>query len=328
MKFWYQSKWNIYAVMLSPLSLIVAAITKIKRYRRSVQSYPVPVIVVGNISVGGTGKTPTIIWLANFLTSKGFSVGVVSRGYGARPNREFPIEVLSTDSAAQVGDEPALIRQKTMARVVIDPNRDQAVKFLCQQGSQKPNLIISDDGMQHYRMARDIELLMVDPLRGFGNGKFLPAGPLRESTSRLGSVDFVLAKQEGPKLPKVEVQVATAKKLLAINSLQQRLALQPIRIASAIGNIDSFAQTVLNLGYAIIEQSEFRDHALLPDGVLEESRIPVVVTEKDYIKLRNPKAHIYYVPFEIDFDDAFKKQLLKRIKETLSEKSNSHTCSI
>ena len=328
MNFWYQSKWTLKAALLAPLSLLVLLITKFKRHSRSSASYPIPVIVVGNITVGGTGKTPTIIWLANFLADQGYSVGVVSRGYGAKPNRKFPIDVLSTDSPAVVGDEPALILKKTAARVVIDPDRHRAVEMLCRAKGPACDLIISDDGMQHYKMARDIELLMVDPLRGFGNGRLLPAGPLRESLTRLKTVDFILAKQSGDLLPDMTVHIANVKQDMPRNCKKHSLAPQQIKLMSAIGNIESFAKTVKGLGFSIAEQKEFRDHSVLPKDQLENSSIPIVVTEKDFIKIKSPGLHIYYVPFVIDYDDSFKAQLLKRIKEVVSEKSNSHSGSL
>ncbi|MDX1473985.1 MAG: tetraacyldisaccharide 4'-kinase [Reinekea sp.] len=326
MKFWYHSKLTIAALLLMPFSLITLIVSLFKRKFRSRHSYAVPVVVIGNLTVGGTGKTPTIIWLVNLLQSRDYRVAVVSRGYGAKPNQSFPILIADQHSAFEVGDEPTLIRNKTSADVVIDPDRDRAVRYLSELPlGQRPDVIISDDGMQHYRMARDIEILMIDPLRGFGNGLLLPAGPLRELPSRLRSVDYVLAKQKGPELPEGVVHTASVKTDMPINAQGEILAATQVHLCSAIGNIQSFIDTMIAVGFSVKVVHDFRDHQRLPDRVLSDKRLPIVVTEKDFVKLLAPADHIYFLPYGLEYSDEFKRELLTRIEGVFHEKSSHYS---
>lgn len=192
-KLWYGNhplQW-----VLRPLSWVYSVIISVRRY--FLQHYkqvdcPVPLIVVGNITVGGVGKTPLVIELAKRINQKGIKVGIVSRGYGAK-TKHFPYEVQINDSALKVGDEPLLLAQKTKCPVVIAPKRNQAVDYLLKKHGC--DIIISDDGLQHYRMGRAIEIAVVDGTRGLGNKLCLPAGPLRESAERLKQVDFVVVNE-------------------------------------------------------------------------------------------------------------------------------------
>src|SRR3990167_5247181 len=199
-KLWYEK--NAARFILWPFSLIYQAIFFIRRkylqifYRKS---FDIPVIVVGNISVGGVGKTPVVIALSNELIKHGYKVGIVSRGYGCKV-RDFPYEVKPTDAASLVGDEPLLLTKRTNSPVIIDPNRPRAVEFLL--NNHVVDVIISDDGLQHYALSRKLEIAVVDGGRMFGNGCCLPAGPLRERPSRLKKVDFVVVNGDSEvKLP-------------------------------------------------------------------------------------------------------------------------------
>ena len=153
------------------------------------EPWPVPVIVVGNISVGGTGKTPLLIALVTHLQKKGFKPGVVSRGYGSKA-AIFPVAVTGGTAVEESGDEALLIAKHCGCPVVIDPDRVAAIE--CLLGEHSVDVVLSDDGLQHYAMARDIELIVVDGERKFGNELCLPAGPLREPLSRLGDADLIL----------------------------------------------------------------------------------------------------------------------------------------
>ena len=150
---------------------------------------PIPVIVVGNITVGGNGKTPVVIWLIEQLQAQGYKPGVVSRGYGAKAPH-YPLVVEEQTSTKHCGDEPKLIYQRTGSPVAVSPNRSDAVKALLPLGV---DIIITDDGLQHYALERDIELVVVDGHRRFGNEHLMPLGVLRESTARLSEVDFIVA---------------------------------------------------------------------------------------------------------------------------------------
>ncbi|HEX5842164.1 MAG TPA: tetraacyldisaccharide 4'-kinase, partial [Pseudomonas sp.] len=180
--------------LLRPLECLYRAVVQRKRARflageGEIYRAPVPVVVVGNITVGGTGKTPMILWLIEHCRSLGLRVGVVSRGYGAQPPH-LPWRVQAEQSASVAGDEPLLIVQRSGVPLMIDPDRSRAVAALL--AAESLDLILSDDGLQHYRLARDLELVLIDAARGLGNQRCLPAGPLREPAERLQSVDALL----------------------------------------------------------------------------------------------------------------------------------------
>ncbi len=182
-------------VFLWPVSALFQMVSWLRRiwleWRR--QPGSVPIIVVGNLTVGGVGKTPLVIALAQYLSARGVRVGIVSRGYGAQI-RAFPHCVCPEDTAQQVGDEPKLLALKTRCPVVIAPQRLQAVAYLIQH--HQPQVIISDDGLQHYAMPRVMEIVVIDGMRGMGSGLCLPAGPLRESVQRLQKVNFIVVNGE------------------------------------------------------------------------------------------------------------------------------------
>lgn len=184
---WIDTLWygkNPVRYLLWPASLVFQAAAWLRRawLKGRQQPLSVPVIVVGNLTVGGVGKTPLVIALAHYLTQKGLRVGIVSRGYGAKI-RTFPHCVQQGDTATLVGDEPKLLALKTGCPVVIAPKRLQAVQYLLEHYHSQ--VIISDDGLQHYAMPRTVEIVVVDGMRGMGSGLCLPAGPLRESERRL-----------------------------------------------------------------------------------------------------------------------------------------------
>jgi len=184
--------------LLIPFSIIYCLVVFIRKtmYRLGVfKSWraPVPVIIVGNLSVGGNGKTPVVVYLVEQLLAKGYRVGVVSRGYGGKSS-SYPVIVTKETSASIVGDEPVLVYQRTGVPFAVAPKRSDAVKALL--ANHPIDIIITDDGLQHYSLERDIEIVVVDGKRGFGNGWYLPAGPMRESRSRLNNVDYLIINGE------------------------------------------------------------------------------------------------------------------------------------
>ena len=166
---------------------------KLKRAWRA----PVPVVVVGNLTAGGNGKTPVVVWLVEQLQQRGIRVGVVSRGYGGKAE-SYPLLLSADTTTAQAGDEPVLIYQRTGAPVAVSPVRSDAVKAIL---AQHPDvqIIVTDDGLQHYRLARDVEIVVIDGVRRFGNGWWLPAGPMRERAGRLKLVDAVIVNGGVPR---------------------------------------------------------------------------------------------------------------------------------
>ncbi|WP_153773498.1 tetraacyldisaccharide 4'-kinase [Pseudomonas sp. MNR3A] len=250
---------------------------------------PVPVIVVGNITVGGTGKTPMILWLIEHCRSLGLKVGVVSRGYGAKPPH-FPWRVQASQSAVQAGDEPLLIVQRTDVPLMIDPDRSRAVQALL--ASEPLDLILCDDGMQHYRLARDLELVLIDAARGLGNGRCLPAGPLREPVERLDDVGAVLhngATVDPPRgfafglRPSALVNLRTGER----RPLEHFPAGQALHAVAGIGNPQRFFNTLQGLNWQPVPHP-FADHAQFDAQSLAfEPPLPLVMTEKDAVKCRD-----------------------------------------
>lgn len=322
MKFWYRKYPSLAAIALWPLSLVFHLIAILRRLGRNRRPYPTPIVVVGNLTVGGTGKTPTVIWLCRLLKEAGYRVAVVSRGYRAKAVKPYPIELVAGDRAAVVGDEPLLILTKTGAQVVIDPDRHRAVKQLTElPAQQRPDIIVSDDGLQHYRMFRDIELVMLDPQTGLGNGLLLPAGPLREPSDRLQSVDYLLAKHQGAALSRFHPLVAKPSIALARDAAGTQLPPQPVIVCAAIGNIDSFLYTLATLGYEVTRTLSFADHQPIPSTQLATLVGPVLITEKDLVKLEQVPENVYVVPFELDYGKEFGKHLLTQVKQLIDEKS-------
>ncbi|KFE51069.1 tetraacyldisaccharide 4'-kinase [Pseudomonas syringae] len=279
--------------LLRPLECLYRRVVEGKRARflagqGEIYKAPIPVIVVGNITVGGTGKTPLILWMIEHCRSRGLRVGVVSRGYGATPP-SLPWRVAAEQSAAQAGDEPLLIVQRTGVPLMIDPDRSRAVRALLD--SEPLDLILSDDGLQHYRLARDLELVLIDAARGLGNRRCLPAGPLREPVERLNSVDAVLyngASSDG------EDGYAFGLKPAALVNLRsgERQPVdffppgQAVHAVAGIGNPQRFFNTLEGLHWRPVAHA-FADHAAYSVQALTFTpSLPVVMTEKDAVKCR------------------------------------------
>lgn len=280
-------------VLLRPLELLYRRVVQRKRARflnGEQPSYraPVPVIVVGNITVGGTGKTPMILWMIEHCRQQGLRVGVVSRGYGAKPP-QLPWRVRADQSATQAGDEPLLIVQRSDVPLVIDPDRSRAVQALL--ATETLDLILCDDGMQHYRLARDLELVLIDAARGLGNRRCLPAGPLREPVARLQSVDALLYngavkdRDDGYGFvlkPTALVNLRTGERA----GLERFAAGQAVHAVAGIGNPQRFFNTLQALNWQPVSHP-FADHAEYSAQALSFSpALPLIMTEKDAVKCR------------------------------------------
>jgi tetraacyldisaccharide 4'-kinase len=280
---------------------------------------PVPVIVVGNISVGGTGKTPLVIWLCEKLTAQGYKVGVVSRGYGAKaPYYPFPVSTKSR--ADEVGDEPLLIHRRTGVPVVVGADRVAAIEMLINK--HQVDLVISDDGLQHYRMARAIEIAVVDGQRLLGNGYLLPAGPLREGASRLNEVDFVvqnggLSSSSKPVRHIMLLQPDQPRSVKDHKTETTIPALGRVDLAAGIGNPQRFFNLVRELGGDVSGETPLPDHCLFDRALLEQltgSGRPLLLTEKDAVKLpADLNADIWYLPVSAQLPDGFLPALLDKL---------------
>ncbi|MDM8347846.1 tetraacyldisaccharide 4'-kinase [Pseudomonas sp. sp1636] len=279
--------------LLRPFECLYRAVVQRRRARflagaGEIYRAPVPVVVVGNITVGGTGKTPLILWLIEHCRQRGLRVGVVSRGYGAKPTH-LPWRVQAEQSPGIAGDEPLLIVQRSGVPLMIDPDRGRAVAALL--AAEPLDLILSDDGLQHYRLARDLELVLIDAARGLGNGRCLPAGPLREPAERLLSVDALLYNGADNDSPEGYAFGLRPRALVNLRSGEQHPLThfspqQQLHAVAGIGNPRRFFNTLETLHWRPIAHA-FVDHAQYSVELLNFSpALPVVMTEKDAVKCR------------------------------------------
>ncbi len=308
MPFWYSN--SKLAWLFLPFSLLFWLISQIRRALFSLNilsSYksPKPVIIVGNLSVGGNGKTPVVVWLVEELQKQGLRVGVISRGYGSQ-SKTYPLLVTPETDPVQGGDEPVLIAKRTGVPVVISPNRQQAIELLL--NTQDCDLIISDDGLQHYKLQRDIEIVVMDAERALGNGFVLPAGPLRELPSRLKNVDFVITN--GGKnaysdavmtlVPHYAINLVTAEKRL-LSEFSQGSAIV------GLGNPQRFFTMLENLNIRLENTKAFQDHQHFEPQLLEKlaENQPLFMTEKDAVKCQAfAKENWWYVPVDAEIVEA------------------------
>ena len=245
----------------------------------------VPVLVVGNISVGGTGKTPLIIALIETLREKGWNPGVVSRGYGG--SQRGPALMQGNAEPAVYGDEPCLIRQRTDVPLSVGRDRPAAAQLLIQAGV---DVILADDGLQHYRLGRDVEVCVIDGLRRFGNGRLLPAGPLREPAAHRLRVDFLVCNGGEPEPGETLMQLRgdVAQSLADPAKTHSLVAFvgQRVHAVAGIGHPQRFFDSLRAQGLDIVEH-EFADHHVYQSGDLAFSDdLPVLMTEKDAVKCR------------------------------------------
>lgn len=319
---WWEKGWyrqHPYTLLFWPLSLLYRLVAVIRRFgyqRGWFQSFAVekPVIIVGNISVGGTGKTPFTLWLCKFLAEQGFTPGIVSRGYGARITE--PVRVTSVHLACDVGDEPLLLASKSHCPVVVCPDRVAAAQYLL--ATTDCDIVISDDGLQHYRLQRDLELVLIDGQRGLGNQQLLPAGPLREPVSRLQSVDAVIVNSGDFALAQYKMQLKPVTPQALDGQNQWRA--QAVTLVAAIGNPQRFVDTVKSVGIEIKTAAFFRDHFAFDEQSLADIEGPVLMTEKDAVKCRSfAKPNWYYLPVEADLSDEFKFWLQQQLHQWRDE---------
>ncbi len=282
--YWYSQ--NPVAWALLPLSWLFRLVALIRRklYRAGILAstrLPVPVIVVGNISVGGTGKTPLLIALCELLKAAGYRPAVVSRGYGVDLKGEALITAHS--SASQAGDEPLLIAQRTGCPVAVGSRRPAAAKLLLK--NHDCNIILSDDGLQHYALQRDLEIAVVDAARLHGNGFCLPAGPLREPPERLASVDLVVYNGKSDAVHRFELKFLTVVNIATGATADLKsFAGKKVHAVAGIGHPQRFFDQLKNEGLEIITH-EFPDHHMYTLNDLRyDDALPVLMTEKDAVK--------------------------------------------
>jgi tetraacyldisaccharide 4'-kinase len=293
------------SALLYPLGLLFRTIVALRRaaYRSSLLTshrLGVPVIVVGNITVGGTGKTPLVLWLAEFLLGRGFHPGIVSRGYGSAEGS--PRRVTPASDPASVGDEPVLLAQRSGCPVWVGTSRVAAGEALLRANAEC-DVLLSDDGLQHYALARDVEIAVVDGERGLGNGFMLPAGPLREPPSRLRTVDAVVVNGSAQSFA-----TPTRGHSMKLEGRELRNLLNPdyvvgpahfqrqrVHAIAGIGNPRRFFADLEALGLQF-EPHVFPDHhAYAPADIAFRDAEAILMTEKDAVKCAAFAAETHWV---------------------------------
>lgn len=328
MKIW--QNFNLLTLLLAPFSLLFWLISRIRFYLYhfnllSRYRAPLPVLVVGNISVGGNGKTPLVVWLVEQLQARGVRVGVISRGYGGK-TRDYPQQVNAQTDAAQVGDEPVLIAQRTGAPVAVSPNRRQSIELLLQHAPL--DLIIADDGLQHYALMRDWEWVVIDGERRFGNGFLLPAGALRELPSRLKQVQAVICNGKNAQVGEYQMQLQPSVAVNLKSGKQRPLSdfqhTQNIALA-AIGYPPRFFNMLEALGIPLQAQHAFADHQQFSPSQLEglaNAQQMLLMTEKDAVKCQAfAQENWWFVPISAVFSAEETAALLNPILKLVR---NSH----
>ena len=316
-RMWYgRGGWGRW---LAILSLPYVAAVRVRRalFHRGLRTshrIGVPVVVVGNITVGGTGKTPLVVWLVQRLRAHGYRPGVICSGYrgGAR---EWPRHVCADSDPAEVGDEAVLVAKRCSCPVVAAPDRVAAARVLL--GEADCDIVVSDDGLQHYRLARDVEIAVLDGQRRHGTGWCFPAGPLREPISRLESVDFVVTKghaREG------EYRMELSGRLLR-QAADDSVVIDPadlpagtVHAVAGIGNPCPFFRRLRDLGLRISTRAFPDHHPFSSDDIDYPDGRPVIMTEKDAVKCRRfATGRHWYLPVDAEVDQALETELIARL---------------
>ena len=314
---WY--KKSLWLYLLLPFSLVFSYLTN-RRRRKFVKSKKlsyksdIPLIVVGNLTIGGTGKTPLVAYIASELVKKGYKPGLVSRGYGGK-FRET-LHVTNDTPVKQTGDE-AQILSKLNLPFYIDKNRVRAIKTL--EENHDCDVIISDDGLQHYNMNRDIEIVVIDGKRRFGNNLTFPAGPLRESKTRLSSVDFIV-NNSGPTQEDEHLMNISPAKFVHLKSgksypIEKWPMHKQVHAVAGLGNPGRFFDLLARLGFEIIRHPFPDHHNFDESNIFYLDHLPIIMTEKDASKCRSfDNNKIWYLTIEADVSDKFIEELDSKLK--------------
>ncbi len=284
------------SALLYPLSLLYGAVAGFRRATSTSARLPVPVVVVGNLTVGGTGKTPLTLWLAEFLRARGRTPGIVSRGYGG--HTDTPRRVFPDSNPLACGDEPILLARRSGCEVWVGADRVAASRALLAAGSAC-DVVLSDDGLQHYPLERDVEICVIDGERGLGNGWLLPAGPLRESPARIAGVDAIVINGSARHPSIAHLPGGAARFAMALEGREFRNLLNPGKTAGAelfrgkrvhavagIGNPQRFFSHLQALGLDFTAHPFPDHHPLVAADLAYSDSDAVVMTEKDAVKCK------------------------------------------
>jgi tetraacyldisaccharide 4'-kinase len=310
------------AWLLLPIGLVYGAVARVRRALYTAgwlhtQYFPVPVIVVGNVTVGGSGKTPLVIDLVEHLAAQGYRPGVVSRGYRGSA-KTWPQVVNADSDPSEVGDEPVIIARRTRCPVVVDPDRCRAVTRLLDEF--QCDVVVSDDGLQHQRLGRCLEILVVDGIHRFGNGFCLPAGPLREPSTRVNSVDLIVCNGGHPAsseygmrlLPETLTQVSD----FSTHADTESFVDQKVHAVAGIGHPDRFFHELQRLGLAAHEHVFPDHHAFVAADFEFGDDLPVIMTEKDAVKCKAfANSRMWFVPVSADLGEDFYQRFLLMLQE-------------
>ncbi len=319
---WYGNHPLRFALL--PATLLYRSIAWLRRegYKRgwlATVEVGVPVIVVGNVSVGGTGKTPFVIWLAAQLKTRGRRVGIVTRGYRGK-SAEWPRAVAADADPAQVGDEPVLLARRTECPVVAGPDRVAAAEALLKAGPV--DVLLADDGLQHYRLGRRFEIAVVDGVRGMGNGLCLPAGPLREPVKRLQEVDAIVVNGGSWGHAGVFRGRAVVTRVYNLRDRRERslesFRTSAVHAVAGIGNPQRFFDLLYDSGLDVIPHP-LADHAEIGTAELTfDEAGPVLITEKDAVKCEQfAHADVWCVVVDLDFDPDTTARLMRLVLREL-----------
>jgi len=313
-KFWQTRNWLSW--LMWPISLLYLLLLTCHKllyqlHLKKITIFSVPVIVVGNITVGGTGKTPLVIKLAKLLTEQGFTPGIISRGYGGS-NRK-PLVVTSHSNCDLVGDEALVIARNVNCPLVITPQRVTAAQKLINEF--KCDVILSDDGLQHYALGRTVEIAVIDGENRYGNGFCLPAGPLREPLSRLKKVNFIVVNSGKANSGEYEMQIVPDKFYQIDHDVAKYITEfvgQKIHAVAALGNPQRFFNFLRSLNLDIIEHP-FPDHYRFnAQDFSFADNSPVVMTEKDAVKCEGfAKQNFWYLKIDLNLSDRFSSSFLQ-----------------
>ncbi|MBV1775016.1 tetraacyldisaccharide 4'-kinase [Burkholderiaceae bacterium DAT-1] len=325
-----ESHWQRHTLWpLLPFSALFALLSGVRRFGFRLgwlksTRLPVPVIVVGNITAGGAGKTPATLWLAAILKARGCRPGIISRGYGG--SEAGPIAVPTHADPARFGDEPSLIAARSICPIWIGRRRADAGHALL-AAHPDVNVLICDDGLQHYALDRDIEVLVIDGQRGFGNGWRLPAGPLRESVSRGARCDvWIVNGSDQTGLPAHPYTYSMHLAPQHVYRLGQpddsrplsEFAGQQVHAVAGIGHPPRFFTTLVHAGLSVIEHPFPDHHAYTPQDIAALTDAPVLVTEKDAVKLAGLNlpagVRIWVVPVDAHIDPALADLIDHRLR--------------
>ncbi len=315
---WYQNKvvwWP-----LIPLSILYRWGVKFRKMLYSTgvfpqEKFPIPIIIVGNITVGGTGKTPLVIYVAELLKSHGFKPGIVSRGYKGE-HRE-PTIVTSKSDPKQVGDEAVVVVKRTHCAMVVGKNRSLAIKKLLKEYAV--DVVISDDGLQHYAISRQIEIAVVDGNRRFGNEYCLPVGPLREPKNRLDQVNLIVINNGKTKANEHAMRYDPGLLYHALNPTQEQTLDtwkgKKVHAVTGLGNPKQFFDLLKNYGLEVIPHA-YPDHYFFKSqDVVFADHLPIIMTEKDAVKCTAFFGeHHWILPIKAAVSPMFNAQLLTLLK--------------